>query len=90
MKNSAKIIGIGISIPQKLITNQEIERILNRPGTADWLEKNVGIKNRYIMPESQSTSDLAVEASFNALHDARINEKDIDLIILSTDTPDYL
>ena len=86
----AKITGIGMHIPEKLVTNAEIEKILNRPGTAEWLEKNVGIKNRYIMAENEATSDLAVKASLKAMEKAGIRAKDIDLIILSTDTPDYL
>ena len=86
----AKITGIGMHIPDKLITNNEIEKILNRPGTANWLEKNVGIKNRYIMSEDEATSDLAVQASLEAMEKAHVRPEQIDLIILSTDTPDYL
>ena len=90
MTISAKITGIGMHIPKKLLTNDDIEKILNRPGTGDWLVKNVGIKNRYIMEEGEATSDLAVQASLQAMNRAKVKSEDIDLIILSTDTPDYL
>ncbi len=90
MKSLAKITGIGICVPKKLITNQDIEKILNRPGTGDWLVKNVGIKNRYIMSDDESTSDLAIQASKQALEKAQLTPELIDMIILSTDTPDYL
>lgn len=90
MTISAKITGIGMHIPKKLLTNDDIEKILNRPGTGEWLVKNVGIKNRYIMEENEATSDLCAEASRQAMVNANIKPEDIDLIILSTDTPDYL
>ena len=90
MTYSAKITGIGIQIPKKLLTNSDLEKILDRPGTDEWLVKNVGIKNRYIMSEEESTSDLAAQACLNAMKNANVHPEDIDLIILSTDTPDYL
>jgi 3-oxoacyl-[acyl-carrier-protein] synthase-3 len=77
-------------VPTKVVTNEELERTLNRPGTADWLVKNVGIKERRLMAEEENTSDLATKAGREVLEKANLTAKDIDLIILSTDTPDFL
>lgn len=90
MSRSAIIIGVGMYVPEKIVTNEELEQTLKRPGTADWLVKNVGIKQRHIIAEDENTSDLAVQASKEALLKAGLDAKDLDLIILSTDTPDFL
>jgi 3-oxoacyl-[acyl-carrier-protein] synthase-3 len=87
---SAVITGLGIYIPEKMLTNEDIEKMLSRPGTADWLVKNVGIRQRHIMADDEVTSDLALYASQEALEKAGIDANELDLIILSTDTPDYL
>ncbi len=90
MGRSALITSLGMYVPEKMLTNEEIEKMLNRPGTADWLVKNVGIKQRHVMAEDEVTSDLAVHAGREALENAGLEPDDLDLIILSTDTPDYL
>jgi 3-oxoacyl-[acyl-carrier-protein] synthase-3 len=58
--------------------------------THEWLLENVGIRERRWMSPEQTTSDLIVEASKKALERAGISPSDLDLIIVSTDTPDYL
>jgi 3-oxoacyl-[acyl-carrier-protein] synthase-3 len=90
MGRSAVVTGLGIYIPEKMLTNEDIEQMLNRPGTADWLVENVGIRQRHIMADDEVTSDLALYAWRQALENAGVEPDDIDIIILSTDTPDYL
>ena len=90
MVRSALVTGVGMYVPEKVLTNEEIEQMLNRPGTAKWLVENVGIRERHIMAEDEVTSDLALHAGREALKNAGIEPEDLDLIILSTDTPDYL
>ncbi|MFW9804398.1 MAG: 3-oxoacyl-ACP synthase III family protein [Candidatus Thorarchaeota archaeon] len=90
MVRSAVVAGLGMYVPDKMLTNEEIEEMLNRPGTADWLVENVGIRQRHIMAEDEVTSDLAFHASREALENAGMDANELDLIILSTDTPDYL
>jgi 3-oxoacyl-[acyl-carrier-protein] synthase-3 len=58
--------------------------------TSEWLLANVGIRERRWMAPDQVTSDLIVEASKKALERAGISAAELDLIIVSTDTPDYL
>lgn len=90
MVRSAIVTGLGMYVPEKMMTNEDIEKMLNRPGTAKWLVENVGIKQRHIMGENEVTSDLALHSGRQALENAGIDVEDLDLIILSTDTPDYL
>jgi 3-oxoacyl-[acyl-carrier-protein] synthase-3 len=72
------------------VTNEEIEKMLGRPGTAKWLVENVGIRERHFMAEDEVTSDLATNAGLQALENAGVDADNLDLIILSTDTPDYI
>ena len=90
MVRSAVVTGLGMYVPEKMLTNEEIEQMLDRPGTADWLVENVGIRQRHVMAENEVTSDLALHAGRQALENAGIEADELDLIILSTDTPDYL
>ena len=85
----AQILSTGSYVPERVVTNAEIDEILGEP-TSDWLIENVGIRERRWMTPDQTTSDLVVEASRRALERAGIRPEDLDLIILSTDTPDYL
>lgn len=85
----AQILSTGSYVPDRVVTNAEIDEILGE-STNDWLIENVGIRERRWMTPDQTTSDLVVEASRRALERAGIRPEDLDLIILSTDTPDYL
>ncbi|TFG34634.1 ketoacyl-ACP synthase III [Candidatus Thorarchaeota archaeon] len=90
MVRSAIVAGLGMYVPARIVTNEEIEVMLGRPGTSDWLVENVGIKERRVMANDEVTSDLALYASLEALEKADLDPNELDLIILSTDTPDYL
>ena len=85
----AQILSTGSYVPERVVTNAEIDEILGET-TGDWLIENVGIRERRWMTPEQTTSDLVVEASRRALERAGVRPEDLDLIILSTDTPDYL
>ncbi len=82
------IIATGKYVPDRLVTNREIECALGEP-VDKWLQQNVGIKQRYFLDEDQTTSDLVVEAVRVALNRVGIAAKEIDLLICSTDTPDW-
>jgi len=85
----AQILSTGSYVPDRVVTNQEIDQILGE-STSQWLVDNVGIRERRWMAEDQTTSDLVVEASRRALEKAGVSAEQVDLIIVSTDTPDYL
>ncbi len=88
MPNCAQILSTGSYVPERVVTNAEIDEILGE-STSDWLLENVGIRERRWMTPDQTTSDLITEASRVAIERAGIAPEDIDLIIVSTDTPDY-
>ncbi|MCR4404302.1 MAG: ketoacyl-ACP synthase III [Candidatus Acetothermia bacterium] len=85
----AQILSTGSYVPERVVTNAEIDQILGEP-TDQWLIENVGIRERRWMAPDQTTSDLVVEASRRALERAGVRPEELDLIIVSTDTPDYL
>jgi 3-oxoacyl-[acyl-carrier-protein] synthase-3 len=89
MTRYAQILSTGSYVPERIVTNAEIDEILGE-STSEWLVQNVGILQRHWLAPDQTTSDLIVEASKKAIERARIQPEDIDLLIVSTDTPDYL
>ena len=89
MNRYAQIISTGSYVPERVVTNAEMDEMLGEM-TSEWLLQNVGIKERHWMGPEQTTSDLIVEASRTAIARAGIDPRQIDLIIVSTDTPDYL
>ena len=82
----SKIKGCGSYLPEKVLTNAELEATLDT--TDEWITTRTGIKKRHIVDEDQFTSDLAYEAAKIALTDANLQPSDIDLIIVATTTPD--
>lgn len=88
MTRRSAITGLGKYLPDRILTNKELEEIVD---TSDkWITSRTGIKERRIAAEDVSTSDLALEAAHEALADAGISGKDLDLIIVATVTPDMI
>ena len=84
----SRIAGTGSYLPPRIVTNDELSR---RIDTSDaWIQERTGIKQRHIADESQTSSDLALEASRRALEAAGLKASDIDLIVVATSTPDYV
>ena len=84
----SKIIGSGSYLPDRILTNQDLEKMLDT--TDEWITSRTGIKQRHIIAENQVTSDMAYEASKKALQEANLDAQDVDLIILATTTPDKI
>mgnify|MGYP006293108439 CR=1 FL=1 len=82
------IIGIGSCIPEKVLSNYDLEKMVDT--SDEWIRKRTGIVERRILEKDEPTSKLAVEASKRALKSAGISPEEIDLIIVATETPDYL
>ena len=76
-----KIIGTGSCVPARVIDNNEMATIVET--SDEWIKERTGIRSRCIS-ESETTTSMAVEAAKKALEDAKINAKDIDMIIVST------
>ncbi len=89
MPRYAQIISTGRYVPEKTLTNDQLDEMLGEP-VGQWLVENVGIRERHIMGEDETTSDLAVHAARQAMNKGNVAPEDIDLIILATDTPDYI
>lgn len=83
---NVKIIGTGSYIPETVYTNQYLETII--PTNDAWIRENLGIRERHIIADGETTSDLAARAARAAIHDAKLTVEDIDLIIVATATPD--
>ena len=72
-----------------MVTNDDLNELLGE-NVGDWLVENVGIHERHVMADDETTSDMVVAASRQALERAGLAASDLDLIIVATDTPDYL
>jgi len=85
---SAKIIGFGSYLPEKILTNHDISKLVDT--NDEWIIERTGIKQRHIAAENEKTSDMAIAAAKNAIADAKISANEIDLIIVATTTPDNI
>lgn len=84
----AHITGWGMFVPENILTNDDLSKMVDT--NDEWIRERTGIRERRIVSENQSTSSLAVEASIKALQVANLRPTDIDLIICSTSTPEYI
>jgi 3-oxoacyl-[acyl-carrier-protein] synthase III len=89
MQRYAQIVSSGRYIPERVITNADLNAMLGE-NVGDWLVANVGIEQRHVMAADETTSDMIVAASRPALARAGLDAADLELIIVATDTPDYL
>ena len=84
----ARIIGTGHYLPEKILTNQDLEQMVE---TSDqWIQDRTGIRQRHIAAEGQTTCDLAEQAARLAMDDAGLKPGDIDLLLVGTTTPDLV
>ncbi|MDA3813561.1 MAG: ketoacyl-ACP synthase III [Candidatus Cloacimonetes bacterium] len=87
IKYYAKVSGTGMYVPDKVLTNFDLEKIVNT--SDEWIRTRTGMSERHIAAEDQAASDLAYEASLKAIKAARIRAKDIDMIIVATISGDH-
>src|SRR5215217_3042780 len=87
--SSANIISTGIYIPERIVTNDDLSRILGED-INPFVTSVLVIHERHVCAENESTADLATHASRQALEAARLDASELDLIILATDTPEQL
>lgn len=83
----AKISGTGMYVPDKVLTNQDLEKIVDT--SDEWIKTRTGMSERRIAAKDQAASDLAYNASKKAIEAAGIRRKDIDIIIVATVTGDH-
>ncbi|WP_455373594.1 beta-ketoacyl-ACP synthase III [Limibacillus halophilus] len=82
----SRIVGCGHYLPQRVVTNADLEKIIDT--SDEWIRKRTGIQARHIAAEGELTSDLARSAAQEALKNAGRKAEDLDLIVLATSTPD--
>ena len=86
--NRAKIMGVGAYVPKKILTNAELEVMVE---TSDqWIIERTGIRERHIADETEVTSDLAAKAATQALDRAGVPPEAVDLIVCGTTSADML
>ena len=83
---SARIIGTGSYLPPKVLTNADLEKLVDT--SDEWILTRTGIVERRIAPEEEATSDLALRAAQAALEAAGLDPADLDMILVATITPD--
>jgi 3-oxoacyl-[acyl-carrier-protein] synthase-3 len=83
----AKIAGIGHYVPERVVTNADLEKIMDTSN--EWIIERTGIRERRFAPEGTGASDLGKEASLKALAAAGKSPEDVDFIIFATLSPDY-
>ncbi len=86
MEILSKISGTGSYLPEKILTNDDLSKIVDT--SDEWIFQRVGIKKRHIAADTEVTSDLAAVAAQATLKNAGIDSLDIDLIIVATITHD--
>lgn len=86
--NGIGILGMGNCLPKKIMTNYELETMVDTSN--EWIKKRTGILERRISDKNSPSYLMGVEAGRKAIADAGLKAEDIDLIIVSTITPDYM
>ena len=85
-RNNIGIIGLGSYLPKKILTNKDIEGMVDT--SDEWITTRTGIKERRIASSNEPTSILAFNAAKEALKNAKVKPEDLELIIVATITPD--
>jgi 3-oxoacyl-[acyl-carrier-protein] synthase III len=83
---TARIVGLGTSLPSRLMTNKDFEKIVET--SDEWIVQRTGMKVRYFVGPDESLVTMAVDAGKKALLDAAVEASEVDLLILATATPE--
>ncbi|MBW2464679.1 MAG: ketoacyl-ACP synthase III [Deltaproteobacteria bacterium] len=85
---NAYISGTGFYVPPRVVTNDQLREEYGIDTTDEWIRKRTGIEERRFADEGNAPSDLAVHASKMAMENAGLSNKDVDMIIFATLSPD--
>src|SRR5512139_1116343 len=88
MQRHAAIIGIGSYLPERRLTNAELEQMVDT--SDEWIVSRTGIRERRMIAPDQATSDLATEAARLAMRRAGVEPGGVDLLVLGTTVPDFM
>jgi 3-oxoacyl-[acyl-carrier-protein] synthase-3 len=81
-----RIVGVGAYAPKRVLTNADLEKMIET--SDEWIVQRTGIRERRIVDEDETTSDLAVRAAQQALERANLTPEDIEFIVLGTTSAD--
>ncbi len=84
--NRAQIIGVGAYAPKRILTNAELERMVDT--SDEWIVQRTGIRERHIVDEGEGPADLAVRAAQQAMERAQVTAEEIDFIVVGTTAGD--
>jgi len=84
----SRVIGTGTYLPEKILTNQELEEMVDT--SDEWIRTRTGIETRHIAAEDEATSHLAEKAASSAMEAAGLRPEDIDMVVVATCTPDLV
>ncbi|MEN0021273.1 MAG: beta-ketoacyl-ACP synthase III [Planctomycetota bacterium] len=84
----AEIIGCGVAVPRKVVTNTDLEQVMDT--SDEWIVQRTGIKQRHIheVKDGETTAALAADATAKALDSAGLTPADLDMMLVATMTPD--
>ena len=88
MTRHAAIIGTGSYLPERVLTNADLELMVDT--SDEWIASRSGIRERRVVSEGETTSDLAARAARIALNRAGVADDEVDLLLLGTTSPDYI
>lgn len=84
----AHITGWGMHVPEKVLTNADISKMVDT--SDEWIRERTGIRERHIVSQEQTTATIGAEASLQALNAAGIGPRKVDLIVVATSSPEHL
>lgn len=84
---ASKILGVGMYVPPNKVTNEDLSKLMDT--SDEWIRQRTGIEQRYWADQKTSNSDLAVQASLEAMKNAGVDKSEIDMIVYATLSPDH-
>ncbi len=88
MKPTCHIHGLGTHVPERILTNDDLSRIVDT--NDEWITTRTGIKQRHILAEDENASDIGIKAAHKALSEAGATPEEVTHVIVATCTPEYI
>lgn len=88
MTRHAHITGWGMAVPERVLTNLELEQIIDT--SDEWIVSRTGIRERRIAANTETTASLGTQAALRALQGTDVNASDIDLVVVATSSPEHI
>lgn len=86
-KSNSKIVGLGTYFPSRKLTNNDLEKMVDT--NDEWIIRRTGVRERRIAEKDEFSSDLAIRAVENLIENYNVRINDVDMIIVTTFTPDH-